>query len=120
MKKLNRRAAAAVTSAVLLALILAIYLGGALIPDTALRADFSQKRLPPSASHLFGTDFLGRDMFAHTVKGLSLSLAVGAAASAMAAVVALAVGVTAAMGRGATDHAVNGVIDVLMSVPHTV
>ncbi|MDR1157769.1 MAG: ABC transporter permease [Oscillospiraceae bacterium] len=120
MKKRSGRVDAAIVSTLLFAVILAIYLGGALIPDAALGADFTQKQLPPSASHLFGTDFLGRDMFVRTVKGLSLSLAVGAAASAMAAVVAFAVGAAAAMGRGAVDHAVNWCIDVFMSVPHTV
>jgi peptide/nickel transport system permease protein len=104
----------------MLAIVLAIYIGGAMIPDSALQADFSQRGLAPSATHLFGTDFLGRDMFARTVKGLSLSLAVGAAASAMAAIIALAVGVAAAMGRSAVDHAANWFVDLFMSVPHTV
>ncbi|GHU37088.1 peptide ABC transporter permease [Clostridia bacterium] len=120
MKKLNRRATAAVTASVILAIILAIYIGGALLPTSALQANFSQKGLPPSWSHLFGTDFLGRDMFVRTVKGLSLSLTVGAAASVISAFIALAVGVTAAMGKGVIDHAINWFIDVFMSVPHTV
>jgi peptide/nickel transport system permease protein len=120
MSRLNGRTAAAVTGGVILAIILAIYIGGALLPDSALRADFTQKSLPPSVAHIFGTDFLGRDMFVRTVKGLSLSLTVGAAASVLSAVIALAVGVTAAMGRGIVDHAVNWFIDVFMSVPHTV
>ncbi|MDR1439953.1 MAG: ABC transporter permease [Clostridiales bacterium] len=59
-------------------------------------------------------------MFARTVKGLSLSLAVGAAASAISAAIALAVGTAAALGSRAVDHAVNWFIDVFMSVPHTV
>ena len=69
---------------------------------------------------MIGTDFLGRDMFVRTIKGLSLSLAVGSAASAVSAVIALIVGVTAALGRGMIDHAVNWIIDLFMSVPHTV
>ncbi|MDR3121435.1 MAG: ABC transporter permease [Clostridiales bacterium] len=119
-KKRGRRTAAAITGCVFFVILLAIYIGGALLPDSALAADFSQKSLPPSMKHLFGTDFLGRDMFVRTVKGLSLSLAVGAVASVISALIALAVGVTAAMGRGIADHAVNWFIDVFMSVPHTV
>jgi peptide/nickel transport system permease protein len=120
VKKINRRAAAAIVSAVILAAILAVFIGGALLPDSALRADFSQKGLPPSRAHIFGTDFLGRDMFVRTVKGLSISLVIGAAASVISAVIALTVGTAAAMGRGWIDHAVNWFIDVFMSVPHTV
>jgi peptide/nickel transport system permease protein len=117
---MNRRLSAAITAGIILAAILAIYIGGTFLPESALRADFSQKGLPPSTSHIFGTDFLGRDMFVRTVKGLSISLVIGAAASMMSAFIALAVGVTAAMGRWWVDHAVNWFIDVFMSVPHTV
>jgi peptide/nickel transport system permease protein len=120
VKRLNRRVAAVITGGVILAIILAVYIGGVLLPSSALHADFSQKSLAPSASHLFGTDFLGRDMFVRTVKGLSLSLTVGAIASAISALIALVVGVTAAMGRGIVDHAVNWFIDLFMSAPHTV
>jgi peptide/nickel transport system permease protein len=108
------------TAAAAFALIVAIYAGGALLPDTALAADFSQKGLPPSWAHPFGTDFLGRDMLVRTVKGLSLSLTVGAAASTASALIALAVGMAAAMGRRWVDHGVNWLIDLFMSVPHTV
>lgn len=120
MNKLNRRTAAAATALVIAAIILAVYIGGARLPNSALAADFSQKALPPSAEHIFGTDYLGRDMFVRTVKGLSLSLAVGAAAACVSAVIALAVGTAAAMGRGVIDHALGWFIDVFMSVPHTV
>ena len=120
MKGTNRRLSGIITAAVILALILAIYTAGALLPDQALRADFSQKTLPPSLHHPFGTDYLGRDMFIRTVKGLSLSLSVGTIASIISAVIALIIGVTAALGKGAIDHAVNWFIDLFMSVPHTV
>jgi peptide/nickel transport system permease protein len=120
MPGINRRQAAGIAAVLIFLFIAAVYVGGALLPDSALNADFSQKKLAPSYSHIFGTDFLGRDMFVRTIKGLSLSLAVGAAASCVAALIALIVGVTAAMGKGIVDHAVNWFIDVFMSVPHTV
>ncbi|MDR1764510.1 MAG: ABC transporter permease [Lachnospiraceae bacterium] len=116
----NRRTGAAAWAGCIFALILAIYIAGALMPDGALRADFAKKSLPPSLEHIFGTDFLGRDMFVRTVKGLSLSLLVGTVASCGAAVIALVVGVTAAMGRRWVDHVVNWIIDLFMGVPHTV
>ncbi|GHU49408.1 ABC transporter permease [Clostridia bacterium] len=120
MNKLNRRTIAIITASIIFALIFAIYIGGALLPSSALQADFSQKGLPPSWSHPFGTDFLGRDMFVRTIKGLWLSLLMGTVASVIAAFIALIIGVTAAMGKGIIDHAINWFIDVFMSVPHTV
>ncbi|MDR0553871.1 MAG: ABC transporter permease [Treponema sp.] len=115
----NRRLIAVLLASAITALILGIYVGGALTPSSALNADFSRKGLPPSAAHIFGTDYLGRDMFTRTLKGLSLSLGVGAAASLVAALIALIAGVAAAVGNS-IDHAVNWIIDVFMSVPHTV
>lgn len=120
MKNMNRRLTSMIVAVVIVALIAAIYLAGALLPDSALRADFSSKFLSPSLEHPFGTDYLGRDMFIRTIKGLSLSLTVGAIASVISALIALVVGVTAALGKGWIDHAINWFIDVFMSVPHTV
>ncbi len=120
MKQTNRRLASLITAIIIFVLIVTIYIAGSALSDLALQADFSQKSQPPSLQHPFGTDFLGRDMFVRTIKGLSLSLAVGAIASLIAAVIALIVGVTAALGQGMIDHAVNWFIDLFMSVPHTV
>lgn len=118
--RVNRRAKLIVVASVILAALIAIYAAGALMGDEQLRADFSQKGLPPSAEHPFGTDLLGRDMLTRTVKGLSISLFVGVSASCVSAVIALLVGIAAATGRSWLDHAVNWLIDLVMSVPHTV
>ena len=59
-------------------------------------------------------------MFVRTIKGLSLSLIIGMTASVISAIIGLIVGVTAALGKGWIDHAINWFIDVFMSVPHTV
>lgn len=120
MKNTNRRLTSIIIAIAIVAILIAIYLSGALLPESALRADFSQKFQPPSLEHLFGTDYLGRDMFVRTIKGLSLSLTIGAIASVISAIIALIVGTTAALGKGIIDHAINWFIDVFMSVPHTV
>jgi len=120
MKNTNRRLTSIIIAIAIVAILIAIYLSGALLPESALRADFSQKFQPPSLDHPFGTDYLGRDMFVRTIKGLSLSLTIGAIASVISAIIALIVGTTAALGKGMIDHAINWFIDVFMSVPHTV
>lgn len=120
MKNTNRRLTSIIMAVIILTVLIAIYLSGALLPESALRADFSQKFLSPSIEHPFGTDYLGRDMFVRTIKGLSLSLTIGAIASGISAVIGLIVGTTAALGKGLIDHAINWFIDVFMSVPHTV
>lgn len=120
MKKTNRRLTSIIIAAVIVLILVAIYVSGSFLPDSALRADFNQKFLSPSLKHPFGTDYLGRDMFVRTIKGLSLSLIIGTTASVISAIIGLIVGVTAALGKGWIDHAINWFIDVFMSVPHTV
>lgn len=53
-----------------------------------------RKRLPlwPSSTHWFGTDHLGRDMLAQTLRALSASLQVGLAVSLLASVLSTSAG----------------------------
>jgi peptide/nickel transport system permease protein len=104
MKNTNRRLTSIIMAVIILTVLIAIYVSGALMSESALRADFSQKFLSPSFAHPFGTDYLGRDMFVRTIKGLSLSLTIGAIASGISAVIGLIVGTTAALGKGLIDH----------------
>lgn len=62
---------------------------------------------PPGGQHWFGTDDLGRDVFAGVMHGARTSLVVGLVAAALSVFIALLVGGTAGMRGGATD-------DVLM------
>lgn len=106
---------------VLMALVIAAAFGaGLLIPDAAVDADFANARLAPSLLHPFGTDWLGRDLFLRTLKGLSVSLIVGVVASVISACIAVLVGIAAAMGSSKVDAIVNWVIDLVMGVPHLV
>ena len=77
----NRRTQLLLLTGLILLVLLVAFLAGRLIPDSAVAADFAQAKEPPSWSHPFGTDHLGRDLFLRTLKGLSTSLTVGICAS---------------------------------------
>lgn len=119
-KILNRRKKIIVWAVLIFAVLFSVYLSGALLSDDLIAADFSQKALKPSWEHPFGTDMLGRDMLARTIKGLSVSIVVGVVASSVSAVIALIVGVAAATGASWLDHFINWMIDLVMGIPHTV
>ncbi|MQA97214.1 MAG: hypothetical protein GEV11_22195 [Streptosporangiales bacterium] len=53
----------------------------------------------PSAAHWFGTDDLGRDVFAQVVWGTRVSIMVGLAATLLAILIGVVVGVLAAYFR---------------------
>lgn len=111
---------------IMLYIILAfIYLGGVfiwglLMDPEAYAVDYSAKFLPPCAGHLFGTDFMGRDMLLRCVKGLSTSIVIGVLASAVSSLIALSAGVAAAVIGGRLDSFVNWCIDLCMGMPHLV
>lgn len=116
----NRRTRALALSILLTVLLLLIYLCGVLIPDTAIAGNYAKAGLPPSAAHPFGTDALGRDLLCCTFKGLSLSITIGVAASLASALIAILIGLLSAVGSKRVDAAVGWLIDLVMSVPHTI
>ncbi|MBR6654297.1 MAG: ABC transporter permease, partial [Oscillospiraceae bacterium] len=120
MRKMNRRTKLLIYTVVIAALLVAAYAAGILIPDSAVASNFMEAKQPPSWEHPFGTDALGRDLFMRTLKGLSVSITVGLAASIISAVVAVLVGIAAATGSKRLDGAINWVIDLVMGVPHTI
>ena len=98
--------------------ILAIMVLGTLSSTAAMKTSFLAKNLPQSFDHILGTDWLGRDMLARTLKGLSLSVVIGLCASAVSAFLALALGVAAASLGGKMDAVVSWAVDVAMGIPH--
>ncbi|MDR2601936.1 MAG: ABC transporter permease [Spirochaetaceae bacterium] len=120
LNTVSRRFKTLVTAFLLAVCLLAVFIAGLAIPPLAYDANFSQKNLPPSAAHLFGTDHLGRDMFSRTIKGLSTSIIVGTAASAISACLALVLGSAAALFGKKCDAAVTWLVDVFQSVPHII
>ena len=78
--------------------------------------DVAGRLTAPSRSHWFGTDDLGRDVFARVIYGARLSLLVGAAVVGLSFVVGLACGLVAGYYRR-LDNAVMRVMDGLMAFP---
>ncbi|MGW1199308.1 ABC transporter permease [Streptomyces sp. NPDC002536] len=106
-------------SAVLLAAVVAAALLFPLaVPLDEQAVDLGAKLLPPSWSHLFGTDEVGRDLLVRCVYGLRVSLLVGVVAALTATVVGTAVGALAGALGGWTDRVVMRVVDLFSSVPH--
>ena len=115
----NRRVLLASFAIAVVALV-AIVVAGRVVFDAATATDFSQKNLAPSPAHLFGTDWMGRDMFLRTVAGLSTSVLVGLLAASVSAAVALVLASIAALGGKRADAVVTWLVDLFMGIPHIV
>lgn len=120
MRSWNRRQRTAVYTGATAAAIVAVLLGGWLLGAGSLTTRLELRNMPPAWGSPFGTDWLGRDMFVRTVKGLGLSIRVGLIGALSSGAIALALGLIAAtMGRTA-DRLVSWLIDLFLSVPHLV
>ena len=63
--------------------LLAVGIGGMYFADAAVATDFTAKNIAPCLAHPFGTDWMGRDMFARTLRGLTLSIGLGIVSAAV-------------------------------------
>lgn len=120
IKKLNNRSKAAILTSVIFLLLVIIYICGILISEEAVAGNFLNAKQPPQAEYFFGTDALGRDLFLRTMKGLSVSLTIGIISSAVSAMIAVVIGIVAAVGSRFLDNIISWIIDLVMSVPHTI
>ncbi|KRF04888.1 peptide ABC transporter permease [Paenibacillus sp. Soil766] len=90
------------------------------LDDSGLATNLTQRNVEPSTLHPFGTDWLGRDMFTRTMKGLLLSLKVGLTAGISSVVIASIMGLTAAVMGRMVNRFINWLTDLFLSVPHLV
>lgn len=72
--------------------------------------------LPPSATHLFGTDTLGRDLFSRTISGIAISMQVGLFSAGFATVIGVIVGVLSAYYK-VLDNIFMRFCEGLMAIP---
>ncbi|MFA6915783.1 MAG: ABC transporter permease [Parachlamydiales bacterium] len=103
----------------LLCLCLAVF-GPSLAPSEFDAIHLSQTNLAPSAKHWFGTDDLGRDLFARTAIGLRLSLATGIVAACIDCLIGALWGASAAMLGRKYDMIMMRFVDSLAAIPQTI
>ena len=97
-------------------ILLVIFICG-WMTNANLPTDFSIKMQAPSLLHPFGTDWMGRDMFTRTIKGLSLSIVIGIGASVISSIIATILAFLASANKW-LDEAVSWAIDLFASIPH--
>ena len=81
--------------------------------------DFDAKHVleGPSASHLLGTDGLGRDVLSRMIYGARVSLLVGFVAVGISTALGVALGAVAGFFGGLVDAVIMRFVDVMMTIP---
>lgn len=115
----GRTRAALIIGAAAVYLLGVLIWGGLLSPDT-YAVHYENKFIAPCRDHIFGTDFMGRDMFYRSVRGLSTSIIIGVLAAAVSSVIALIFGIASAVFGGWVDKVINFCVDLCMGIPHIV
>ena len=106
---------------IVLAVIAAMCAAAGLIcPDGYRAQDLALGLSAPSFSHIFGTDTLGRDVFARVLYGGRVSFAVGIVATFVAVFIGVLYGTVSAMSGGAVDNAMMRIVDVIYTLPFTI
>lgn len=79
--------------------------------------DIQSALLSPSAQHLLGTDYLGRDIFSRMVYGARISLSIGFVAVGIAILVGIMIGSIAGYYGGKTDATLMRFVDIMLCFP---
>jgi peptide/nickel transport system permease protein len=101
----------------LFALLLAAVFPKVFTQFNPLIGDYTLGLKPPSQEHLFGTDRLGRDVFARTIHGTRYSLLIGLGGMAISLAFGIVLGILSGQRNRFLDEATSRVFDVLSSFP---
>ena len=115
-KRFRRHPGAMAGAVILTILILAVLFAG-LSPYDPEISNIANRYQPPSWSHLFGTDGLGRDILVRVLYGGRVSLSVGFMVVAITLSIGVPVGAIAGYFGGWIDSVLSKVIDATLSLP---
>jgi len=115
VKRLLRSPSAVAGAVIVLLLILAGIFAPLLTPFDPVRQDLRSVLQPPSATHLLGTDNLGRDVLARILYGARLTLFIGAFAVGVGLLFGVPLGIISGYYRGIADQVIQRLMDLMLS-----
>jgi len=107
----------AVSSAVILILIVVAVLADILSPYNPASTVPQTRLRPPNREHPMGGDYLGRDILSNIIHGARLSLMVGIISVFLGTFTGSTLGITSGYFGGKTDFSIQRFIDTLMAFP---
>jgi len=118
-RRLRDSRAVRVSAAVLAVIACAAILGPLVSPHDYRATDFDSRLQPPAIGEfrLFGSDDLGRDLFARTMSGTRVTLLVAVVASIVSLVIGVAWGAVAGYAGGKVDAVMMRCVDALYALP---
>lgn len=103
--------------AVLVLMFVACYALPSLLPYSYSDLDYYALQQPPSLEHWFGTNALGQDILAQTLRGMQKSMLIGVCVAFISTIIAATVGAIAGYFGGWRDRTLMWIVDLLLVVP---
>jgi peptide/nickel transport system permease protein len=120
LRAFNANKASWIGLAIVVLVTLAAVFAPLLAPHDPLEQDIIDRLKPPTADHLLGTDYFGRDTLSRLLYGARISLIIGAGATLIAMVVGAAIGMLAGWRGGRYDAVTMLIMDMLLAFPSLV
>jgi glutathione transport system permease protein len=117
VRRFVRNRPAVVALGLLVALFVGCYGLPALLPYNYTALDYHALLQPPSVKHWFGTNALGQDLLARTLRGMQKSMLIGFCVAMISTSIAATVGSIAGYFGGWRDRALMWLVDLLLVVP---
>jgi glutathione transport system permease protein len=116
-RRFLRNKPAVVSLALLVALFIGCYALPPVLPYSYTDLDFYALQQPPSVDHWFGTNALGQDLLAQTLRGMQKSMLIGVCVAFISTVIAATVGTIAGYFGGWRDRTLMWLVDLMLVVP---
>lgn len=117
LRRFLRNRPAVVSLALLCLLFAGCWLLPPLLPYSHTDLDYYALQQPPTTTHWFGTNSIGQDLLAQTLRGMQKSLLIGVAVAFISTVIAATVGAVAGYFGGWRDRTLMWLVDLLLVVP---
>jgi peptide/nickel transport system permease protein len=117
VKLLTRNPSAAAGFTIIALMVLLAVFAGTLTRYDPIRISLKERLSPPSATHLFGTDELGRDILSRIMHGARISLRIGVLVVLIAGGSGSIIGAICGYVGRQLDNVVMRILDVILSFP---
>ncbi len=117
IRRFIRNRPAMVASILLVLLFVGCYAMPPLLPYDYTALDYHALLQPPSLRHWFGTNTLGQDLLARTLRGMQKSLLIGFCVALISTTIAATVGSVAGYFGGWRDRGLMWLVDLMLVVP---
>lgn len=117
MKQMSKNKLAMIGLAIFIVEIVLAILAPYISPYSYTKMDMTACFATPSATHFFGCDDMGRDIFSRVLYGARYSISIGILAVLFSVVIGCAIGAVAGYFGGQVDNLIMRLLDVIQAIP---